>query len=46
MSPTHWHPRGAEGRSVTDKLLAVIFPFSAFVAAGFEHGVANWRWPW
>ena len=29
------------GRSVTDKLLAVIFPISAFVAAGFEHSVAN-----
>ena len=25
------------GRSVTDKILAVIFPVSAFVAAGFEH---------
>jgi formate transporter len=29
------------GRSVTDKLLAIIFPISAFVAAGFEHCVAN-----
>lgn len=29
------------GRSVTDKVLAVIFPISAFVAAGFEHSVAN-----
>jgi formate transporter len=29
------------GRSVTDKVLAVIFPISAFVAAGFEHCVAN-----
>lgn len=29
------------GRSVTDKILAVIFPISAFVAAGFEHSVAN-----
>lgn len=29
------------GRSVTDKLLAIIFPISAFVAAGFEHSVAN-----
>jgi len=28
-------------RSVTDKILAVIFPISAFVAAGFEHSVAN-----
>jgi formate/nitrite transporter len=29
------------GRSVTDKILAVVFPISAFVAAGFEHCVAN-----
>ena len=29
------------GRSVTDKMLAVVFPISAFVAAGFEHCVAN-----
>ena len=28
-------------RTVTDKILAVIFPISAFVAAGFEHSVAN-----
>ncbi len=29
------------GRSVTDKILAIIFPISAFVAVGFEHSVAN-----
>jgi len=29
------------GHSVTDKILAVIFPVSAFVAAGFEHSIAN-----
>lgn len=29
------------GRSVTDKILAIIFPISAFVAAGLEHSVAN-----
>jgi formate/nitrite transporter len=29
------------GRSVADKILAIIFPISAFVAAGFEHSVAN-----
>lgn len=29
------------GRTVTDKILAIIFPISAFVAAGFEHCVAN-----
>jgi formate transporter FocA len=28
-------------RTVTDKVLAVILPISAFVAAGFEHSVAN-----
>ena len=27
--------------SVTDKILAVIFPITAFVAAGFEHSIAN-----
>ncbi len=30
------------GRSVTDKILAVLFPVSAFVALGFEHSIANW----
>ncbi len=29
------------GRSVTDKFFAVLLPISAFVAAGFEHSVAN-----
>lgn len=29
------------GRSVTDKLLAIVFPITAFVAAGFEHSIAN-----
>jgi formate/nitrite transporter len=29
------------GRSVTDKIVATIFPVSAFIAAGFEHCVAN-----
>ncbi|MDZ4743268.1 MAG: formate/nitrite transporter family protein [Verrucomicrobiota bacterium] len=29
------------GRTVTDKVLACIFPVTAFVAAGFEHSVAN-----
>jgi formate/nitrite transporter len=28
-------------RSVTDKVLAILFPISAFVALGFEHSVAN-----
>lgn len=29
------------GRSVSDKMLVIIFPVSAFVAAGFEHSIAN-----
>lgn len=29
------------GRSVTDKILAILFPITAFVALGFEHSVAN-----
>jgi formate/nitrite transporter len=29
------------GRSVADKAVAIAFPISAFVAAGFEHSVAN-----
>lgn len=28
-------------RSLTDKILAIVFPITAFVAAGFEHSVAN-----
>jgi formate/nitrite transporter FocA (FNT family) len=28
-------------RSVADKILAIVFPISAFVALGFEHSVAN-----
>lgn len=34
-----WLTIGA--RSATDKILAILFPISAFVAAGFEHSVAN-----
>ncbi len=34
-----WLCMGA--RSVTDKILAIVFPISAFVACGFEHSVAN-----
>lgn len=34
-----WLSMGA--RSSTDKILAIIFPITAFVAAGFEHSVAN-----
>jgi formate transporter len=30
------------GRSVADKILAIVFPISAFVTMGFEHSVANW----
>jgi len=28
-------------RTTTDKIMAIIFPITAFVAAGFEHSVAN-----
>ena len=28
-------------RSVTDKILAIVFPVTAFVALGFEHSIAN-----
>ena len=31
----------AAGRSVTDKIVGLLLPISAFVAAGFEHSVAN-----
>jgi formate transporter len=34
-----WLSYGA--RSVTDKVVAVLFPITAFVAMGFEHSVAN-----
>lgn len=35
------------GRSVTDKILAILFPITAFVAIGFEHSIANWFFlPW
>ena len=29
------------GRSVTDKMVAIVLPVTAFVAAGFEHSIAN-----
>ena len=32
---------GFAGRTVADKVLGIILPISAFVAAGFEHCVAN-----
>jgi formate transporter len=32
---------GMAGRSLTDKVLGIVFPISAFIAAGFEHCVAN-----
>jgi len=31
----------ASARSTTDKILAILFPISCFVAAGFEHSIAN-----
>jgi formate/nitrite transporter len=30
------------GRSVTDKIMAILFPITAFVTVGFEHSIANW----
>jgi formate transporter len=29
------------GRSVADKAVAIVAPITAFVAAGFEHSIAN-----
>jgi formate transporter len=29
------------GRSVVDKIAAILFPITAFVASGFEHSIAN-----
>lgn len=29
------------GRGVADKIVAIVFPITAFVAAGFEHSIAN-----
>jgi formate/nitrite transporter len=34
-----WLSIGA--RSTTDKVLAILFPITAFVVAGFEHSIAN-----
>jgi formate/nitrite transporter len=34
-----WLTLGA--RSTTDKILAILFPITAFAAAGFEHSIAN-----
>jgi len=35
------------GRSVADKILAILFPITAFVATGLEHSIANWFFlPW
>ena len=30
------------GRSVADKIAAILFPITAFVAIGTEHSIANW----
>ena len=35
------------GRSAADKILAIVFPVTAFVTIGFEHSIANWFFlPW
>ncbi len=31
----------AGGKSLSDKVLAIVFPITLFVAAGFEHSIAN-----
>jgi len=51
MQPLRWGPVQRAGlprrllsfscRSVVDRILAIVFPVTAFVAAGFEHCVAN-----
>lgn len=30
------------GHSVSDKILGILFPITAFVTLGFEHSIANW----
>jgi formate transporter len=35
-----WLAMGA--RSVADKILAILFPITAFVTLGLEHSIANW----
>lgn len=30
------------GRSVSDKVVGILFPITAFVAVGLEHSIANW----
>jgi len=37
----HGHLAHVQRRSTIDKILAIVFPIAAFVAAGFEHSVAN-----
>jgi len=32
---------GFSARTTTDKILGIVFPITAFVAAGFEHSIAN-----
>jgi len=35
------------GHSVTDRILAIVLPVSAFVTTGLEHSIANWFFlPW
>jgi formate/nitrite transporter len=35
------------GHTVSDKILAILFPIAAFVTIGFEHSIANWFFlPW
>ena len=39
VCPAVWLSLGA--RTTGDKILGIIFPISAFLAAGFEHSVAS-----
>jgi formate transporter len=34
-------PRALPARDLADKAIAIVFPITAFVAAGFEHSIAN-----
>lgn len=39
VCPAVW--LAASAQFTTDKILGIVFPVTAFVAAGFEHSVAN-----
>jgi formate/nitrite transporter FocA (FNT family) len=41
LRPGAWKAMAFSGRSVVDKAVAIVFPISAFVVAGFDYSVAN-----